>query len=36
MIDEKAGKKLFKRGREVLDFAEKLGMGSKKYEIVRL
>ncbi|MBF0548800.1 MAG: DUF362 domain-containing protein [Candidatus Riflebacteria bacterium] len=33
-MDMVTGKKVFKRGRETLDFAEKLGMGMKKYDLI--
>ncbi|MFZ2957176.1 MAG: DUF362 domain-containing protein [Candidatus Ozemobacteraceae bacterium] len=35
-IDAAAGKKVFTRGRKILDFAEKLGMGKKTYNLVRM
>ena len=35
LIDERAGKKKF-GGRHTLEYAEKIGLGSRKYELVRL
>lgn len=32
-IDEVAGKTVFGRGREILDYTEKLGMGSQQYQL---
>jgi len=35
-IDEAEGKKVFTRGRETLDFAEKLGMGKRAYNLIQV
>ena len=35
-IDEVAGKNVFKRGREILEFTEKLGMGSQQYQLEQI
>ncbi|MDD2714288.1 MAG: DUF362 domain-containing protein [Candidatus Wallbacteria bacterium] len=36
LLDKKAGKMLFKKNRQSLDYAESLGMGSTKYELVSI
>ncbi|MBU1108529.1 MAG: DUF362 domain-containing protein [Candidatus Riflebacteria bacterium] len=36
MIDKAAGKKVFSKGRETLEFAEKLGMGNRTYDLVTI
>jgi hypothetical protein len=35
-IDKNNGKTVFKRGRYTLDYAEKIGLGSNKYELVEI
>lgn len=34
LIDKAAGKKVFTRGRDALEFAEKLGVGQRTYELI--
>ena len=36
IIDKNNGKTVFKRGRYTLDYAEKIGLGSNKYELVEI
>jgi len=36
MIDKNNGKTVFRRGRYTLDYAEKIGLGSKQYELVEI
>ncbi|MGK0467054.1 DUF362 domain-containing protein [Clostridium sp.] len=36
IIDKNNGKIVFKRGRYTLDYAEKIGLGSKQYELVEI
>ena len=36
VLDKNSGKVVFKRGRYTLDYAEKIGLGSKKYELVQI
>lgn len=36
LLDRRAGRKVFRRGRHVLAYAENLGMGSRQYELVTL
>ena len=35
-IDEAAGKTVFRRGREILNFAENLGMGNCEYQLEQI
>jgi len=36
VLDRKEGKKIFSRGRYTLEYAEKIGLGSRKYELVEI
>ncbi|MDP4089661.1 MAG: DUF362 domain-containing protein, partial [Bacillota bacterium] len=36
MLDKSEGKTVFKRGRGTLEYAEKIGLGSRDYELVEL
>jgi len=36
MLDKNNGKTVFRRGRATLDYAEKIGLGSKQYELVEI
>lgn len=36
LIDRAEGRKVFKKGRHTLEYAEKIGLGSRKYELVEL
>ena len=36
VLDKKEGRKVFRRGRYTLDYAEKIGLGQRKYELVEL
>ena len=36
VIDKNNGRTVFKRGRYTLDYAEKIGLGSKQYELVEI
>ena len=36
VIDKNNGKTIFRRGRATLDYAEKIGLGSKQYELVEI
>ncbi len=36
VIDKNNGKTIFRRGRSTLDYAEKIGLGSKEYELIEI
>ncbi len=36
ILDQREGKKMLKRGRYVLEYAEKIGLGSRKYELIEV
>jgi uncharacterized Fe-S center protein len=36
LIDKANGRKVFRRGRYTLDYAEKIGLGSKEYELINI
>lgn len=36
LLDQRRGRKVFRRGRHALAYAEKLGMGSRRYQLVTL
>lgn len=36
VLDQREGKKMLKRGRYVLEYAEKIGLGSRKYELIEV
>lgn len=35
-VDKNEGRTVFRRGRYTLDYAEKIGLGSKSYELVEI
>lgn len=36
VLDENEGKTIFKKGRYTLDYAESIGLGSTRYELVKI
>jgi uncharacterized Fe-S center protein len=36
ILDKNNGKTVFKRGRHTLEYGEKIGLGSREYELVEL
>ena len=36
MLDQRAGKRIFGRARRQLDYAQKIGLGSKNYELIKM
>jgi uncharacterized protein len=36
VLDKNEGRKVLKRGRYTLDYAESIGLGSKRYELVEI